>query len=66
MRQQSLTATVHLFAGLFVLLTQAELAPLTLRTTLAVFGVASFGEGVCSGLLTLLAPDCVCFFLLVH
>uniref|UniRef100_A0A8L2QB16 Leucine zipper and CTNNBIP1 domain containing n=1 Tax=Rattus norvegicus TaxID=10116 RepID=A0A8L2QB16_RAT len=44
--------------GLFVLLTQAELAPLTLRTTLAVFGVASFGEGVCSGLLTLLAPDC--------
>ncbi|XP_029332263.1 uncharacterized protein LOC115030877 [Mus caroli] len=44
--------------GLFVLLTQTELAPLALRTALVVFGVASFGEGVCSGLLTLLASDC--------
>ncbi|XP_034358714.1 uncharacterized protein LOC117708871 [Arvicanthis niloticus] len=44
--------------GLFVLLSQMEPDPLALRTTMAVFGVASFGEGVCSGLLTLLASDC--------
>ncbi|CAH7445990.1 Tmem274 [Phodopus roborovskii] len=44
--------------GLIILLTQMEPAPQALRAMLAVFGVGSFGEGVCTLLFTVLASDC--------
>ncbi|KFO31582.1 Protein LZIC [Fukomys damarensis] len=44
--------------GLTVLLTQLEPVPAALKALLSVFGVGSFGEGVCTVVLTVLATDC--------
>ncbi|CAD7689303.1 unnamed protein product [Nyctereutes procyonoides] len=44
--------------GFTVLLTQMEPVPQALKRIFAVFGVGSFGEGVCTMVLTVLATDC--------
>ncbi|KAM5248726.1 uncharacterized protein ACOB6Z_010943 [Ctenodactylus gundi] len=44
--------------GLTVLLTHLEPVPRLLKGVFFVFGVGSFGEGVCTVVLTVLAKDC--------
>ncbi|KAF6109858.1 hypothetical protein HJG60_011049 [Phyllostomus discolor] len=44
--------------GFSVLLTHMEPAPRALKRMFSVFGVGSFGEGVCTVVLTALAADC--------
>ncbi|KAM5270478.1 uncharacterized protein RBU33_020281 [Hipposideros larvatus] len=44
--------------GFTVLLTQMEPVPQALRRMFSGFGVGSFGEGVCTIVLTVLATDC--------